>query len=98
MPIQRYETSPTALGNDWVYGTGADGDVTISGTVTLTSDKYYNNLTVPLGNVLLTNGYKVFVKNTASINGVVGIGTVTGNSNGVTNGTITSPGFYEWTP
>lgn len=98
MPIQRYETSPAALGNDWVYGTGADGDVTISGTVTLTSDKYYNNLTVPLGNVLLTNGYRVFVKNTASINGVVGIGTVTGNSNGVTNGTITSPGFYDWTP
>lgn len=78
-------------GNDWVYGTGSDGDVTISGTVTLTSDKYYNNLTVPLGNVLLTNGFRVFVKNTATINGVVGMGTVTGNSNGSTNGTITSP-------
>lgn len=78
------------VGNDAVYGTGIDGDVTITGTVTLTSDKYYNNLTVPLGNVLLTNGFRIFVKNTATINGVVGMGRVTGNSNGVTNGTIDS--------
>ena len=90
MAISRFEASVARTGNDWVYGDGSDGDVTISGTVTLTSDRYYNNLTVPLGNVLLTNGYRVFVKNTATINGVVGIGTVTGNSSGSTNGTITS--------
>jgi hypothetical protein len=28
------------------YGTGSDGDVTITTTVTLTSDKNYNNLTI----------------------------------------------------
>jgi hypothetical protein len=92
MPISRIEQSVARIGNDSVYGTGLDGDVTISGTVTLTKDMYYNNLTVPLGNVLLTDGFRVFVKNTATINGVVGIGTVTGNTNNVSNGTITSPG------
>ena len=79
-------------GNDQVYGNGADGDVTISGTVTLTSDKYYNSLTVPLGTFLYTAGFRVFVKTTAVINGVVGVCTLTGNSAGVSNGTITSPG------
>lgn len=90
--IEKYNSPAKVqrLGNDSVYGTGADGDATISGTLTLSRDMYYNNLTVPLGNIILTNGYKIFVKNTATINGVIGIGTVTGASNGVTNGTITS--------
>lgn len=91
--IDRYgQTRSQRKGNDWVYGTGADGAVTISGTVTLTKDMHYSSLTVPLGNVLLTNGYRVFVTGTATINGVVGIGTVTGNVNNSSNGTITSPG------
>lgn len=89
---------PQRTGNDWVYGTGSDGDVTISGTVRLTSDKYYNTLNVPLGNILYTNGYRVFVKDTATINGVVGIGDVSGNTNGVTNGTISGLESYPSTP
>lgn len=92
MAISRIETSVSRVNNDETYGNGSDGDVTISGTITLTSDKYYNNLTIPLGNVLITNGFRVFVKNTAIINGVIGIGSVSGNSNGSTNGTISSPG------
>jgi hypothetical protein len=90
MPISRIEPNVVSVGNDAVYGSGVDGNITISGTVTLTSDKYYNNLIVPLGNVLLTNGFRVFVKGTATINGVVGVGTVTGNVNNSTNGTTTS--------
>lgn len=90
MAVQRYESSTKATGNDWVYGTGSDGDVTISGTVTLTSDKHYKNLNVPVGNVLLTNGFRIFVQDTATINGVVGIGSVSGNTSGVSNGTIIS--------
>jgi hypothetical protein len=43
------------------FGTGADGDVTISGTVTLTADKFYRNLTVPSGAVLNPSGYRVYV-------------------------------------
>lgn len=93
-PVRMFETefssSVQRQGNDSIYGSGSDGDVTISGTVTLSRDMYYNNLTVPLGNVILTNGYKIFVKNLATINGVVGVGTVTGASNNSTNGTITS--------
>jgi hypothetical protein len=50
-------------------GDGSDGDVTISGTTTLSRDMYYNNLTVPVGNGIIPNGYKIFVKETATING-----------------------------
>jgi hypothetical protein len=92
MPISRIEPSASRTGNDAIYGTGMHGDVTISGTVTLTSDRYYNTLNVPLGNVLLTNGFRIFVKNTATINGVVGIGAVTGNTPRSTNGTLSSHG------
>jgi hypothetical protein len=96
--IDRYGAAKTQrIGNDSVYGTGIDGDVTISGTVTLTKDMYYNNLTVPLGNVLLTDGFRIFVKNIATINGVIGVGSVTGNTNNVSNGTITSPGSASTT-
>ena len=42
---------------DW-----SDGDVTISWTVTLTRDMYYNNLTVPASTTLLTDWYSVAVK------------------------------------
>ncbi len=53
------------------YGDGSDGDVTISGTVTLTSDMYYNNLTIPSGQTLDPNGYRVFVKGTMSGTGTI---------------------------
>lgn len=41
---------------------GSDGDVTISWTVTLTRDMYYNNLTVPASTTLLTDWYSIAVK------------------------------------
>ena len=65
-------------GNDTVYGNGSDEDVIIlSGTtVTITSDMYYNTLNVESGGVLLTNGYRLFVKDTLTINGHIGIGSV----------------------
>jgi hypothetical protein len=40
MAIQRIESSVVSEGNDAIYGNGADGDVVITGTVTLTSDRY----------------------------------------------------------
>jgi len=87
--IVRLGSTPTQrIGNDSVYGPGTDGTVSISGTITLTRDMYYDTLTIPLGNVLLTNGYRVFVKNTLTLNGIIGIGSVSGNSNGSSNGTI----------
>ncbi len=45
-------------------GDGSDGDVTISGTTTLTRHMYYNNLVIT--GTLITAGYMVFVKGTVS--------------------------------
>lgn len=52
------------------YGSGVDGDVTISGTTSLTRDMYYNNLAVT--GTLWTANYKVFVAGTLSGNGTIG--------------------------
>jgi len=49
---------------DSIYGSGMDGNVTISANTTLTRDMFYNNLTVNAGYTLDTAGYKVFVRNT----------------------------------
>lgn len=63
-------------GNDAVYGPGIDGDVTIASETTLTSDAYYNNLTITSSGFLNTNGFRVFVKNTLTIDsgGKIGVG------------------------
>ncbi len=53
------------------YGDGADGDVVISGNTTLTRDMCYRNLTVNPAVILATGGFKVFVLNVATINGVL---------------------------
>jgi hypothetical protein len=42
------------------FGTGFDGDVTISSGTTLTRDMYYKNLTITAGPIY-TNGWKIFV-------------------------------------
>lgn len=48
---------------DSIYGSGMDGNVTISTNTTLARDMYYNNLTINPGIVLNTAGYRVFVRN-----------------------------------
>lgn len=45
----------------FAFGSGSDGNVTISGTVTLTRDMYYNNLTFTGAGNLKTSGFRVFV-------------------------------------
>lgn len=46
------------------YGSGEDGNVTLSaGVTTLTNDVYYNNLTLTGSAELRANGYRIFVKN-----------------------------------
>jgi len=69
-------------GNDSLYGTGLDGNGYINSTVTLTSDMYYNNLEVTSNGILLTNGFKVFVKNTLTLNGHIGVGSVSSGTVG----------------
>jgi hypothetical protein len=79
---------PQRLGNDQSYGSGFDGNVVISTNTSLSRDMYYNNLTINSGIHLNTNGFKVFVKDTLTLNGTIGIrstdsastGTVSGNT------------------
>lgn len=68
-----YSTSVQRIGNDSVYGTGSDGTVVIASNTSLTRDMYYNNLTINSNSHLNTNGFKVFVKNTLTVNGSIGI-------------------------
>jgi hypothetical protein len=86
--LQRFNSPPIVqrIGNDSVYGTGSDGNVVISSNTVLFRDMYYNSLTVNLGANLDTNGFKVFVKNTFTLNGNV----VTNRS--YSSGTLASVG------
>lgn len=61
------------IGNDSLYGNGADGNVVIASNTTLARDMYYNNLTINANCHLNTNGYKVFVKGTLTLNGNIGV-------------------------
>lgn len=45
------------------YGDGSDGNVTVSGSVTLSRDMYYSNLTMVAGAALDCRGYRIFVAN-----------------------------------
>jgi hypothetical protein len=77
---------------DPVYGTGADGSVTLDGTTTIlgmipssnvysmTSDLYLHNLTINAGVRLAPNGYRIFVKNILTLNDNSTIGYTTGYS------------------
>ncbi len=75
-------------GNDQIYGNGIDGNITITTNTTILSDTYYNDLTVNAGVVLNTNGFRVFVKGTLTLNGFIGIGTAPAGVVGPASGTI----------
>lgn len=46
-----------------IFGDGSDGDLTVTGTTTLTSDVQYDNVTIDSGGVLNPAGYRVYIKN-----------------------------------
>lgn len=75
------------IGNDSVYGTGSDGTVVIASNTSLSRDMYYNNLTINSNSHLNTNGFKVFVKNTLTVNGSIGINAGVTVSNATLAGT-----------
>ena len=56
-----------------MFGNGEDGDVTITTDTSLTGDMYYSNLTINSGATLNPNGFRVFVKNTLTLTGDIGI-------------------------
>ena len=45
-----------------LFGSGSDGDVTITGTTTLTRDMFYDNLVVDSTGILNTASFRVFAK------------------------------------
>ena len=53
------------------FGDGSDGDINIIGTTILTRDMFYRNLTVPSGSNLLPSGYRLYVYDTLTLNGVI---------------------------
>lgn len=61
------------------FGDGSDGDVTISADTNLTSDKYYNDLTIDATKTLNPKGYRIFVKGTLTVNGTIALN---GNAGG----------------
>lgn len=88
-------------GSDWWFGNAADGNVTISGgTTTLTSNKYYNNLTIAADGILKPAGFGVFVKKLLSVasGGVIsadgndGSGATAGAQSGATGSTMAGIG------
>ncbi len=77
------------------YGSGNDGNVTLSVNNTLARDMYYNNLTINSGVTLNTGGFRVFVKRTLTLNGggcVIQNNGATGTSSGPFPGAIGGAG------
>jgi len=100
--LERYSSPAKVqrIGNDSVYGTGSDANVVIASNTSLSRDMYYNNLTINAGTMLNTNGFKVFVKETLTLNGNIGVGqadtantgTVSGQASVLTSTTISLGG------
>lgn len=90
-----YQGRPLGLG---FFGSGRDGDQTVKdGVTSLTSDKYYNNLTIEASGTLQTNNYRVVVRNRLQNDGLMEItsnvdggadGTKGTNTQGVYNATV----------
>lgn len=54
-----------------LFGDASDGDATIAVNTTLARDMFYDNLTVDVGVVLNTGGFRIFVNNTLALNGTI---------------------------
>lgn len=79
------------LSNIYYFGDGSDGNVTISTTVTLVRDMFYNNLTLTTGCVLKPASFRIFVSGILDIsNAPTGAIQMTGGTGG--NGGVTGAG------
>jgi hypothetical protein len=63
----------SSLASSGLFGDGSDGDLNVDGAtfLTLTADKYFNNLTLQPGATIQTNGFRIFVRGTLINNGVI---------------------------
>lgn len=80
------------IGNDSVYGSGVDGNVVITSNVSLSRDMHYNNLTINSGVHLNTNGFRVFVRGTLTLNGSIGVRNNVSVASGTVSGNVTTSG------
>jgi hypothetical protein len=69
------------------YGSGVDGDISITGPVTLTQDLNANNITWN-GGTLFTNNFRVFARGTVFMNTAGPLINVQGPTGGNSSGTI----------
>lgn len=75
----------STIQNNDIFGNGQDGSATINGgTTTLTQDMFYTTLHITSTGVLVTNGFRVFVNGTLTIDasGVIQWNGVTGGAGG----------------
>lgn len=81
------------------YGNGSDGNVTITGTTTLTRDMYYDTLTIASGGILETAMFKVFAKTLIEIKsgGLVRVNGRNGNAATGQAGAVTTGVLYTGT-
>jgi hypothetical protein len=85
----------SVISNNDLYGDGSDGDVTISVDTTLTSDMFYNSLTINTTKTLNPGGFRIFVKTTLTYQGTGKIsvaGGAGGAGSNATPGTSSSNG------
>jgi hypothetical protein len=87
--INNYYPSPAA------FGSGADGNVIISSNTSLTRDMHYDNLTINSGFTLNPSSWRIFVRNTLTINGAIAINGNSSANDSPTGGTaVGSPGAF----
>jgi hypothetical protein len=83
-------TSPAS--GVFLFGTGADGTVTLStGTTTLSRDMHYANLTLAGTAKIITNGFRLFVSNTLDIS-AAGSAAISHNGNTGNNASFAAGG------
>lgn len=96
--VARFDSNGTIGLDDYAFGDGSDGDITVnsgsfsSGPISsnsLTRDAYFNNLTIDNTYTLNPNGYRIFVKGTLTLTGTGKIArnglTGTAGGNGTSN-------------
>lgn len=86
-----------------LFGTGADGNVTIAGTVTLTRDMNYQNLTLSATANLRPAGFRIFVAgvldmSAAPANAIQTQAAAGNNAIGAAGGTFTNPQISPGSP
>lgn len=68
------------------FGLGSDGDVVITGSTTLTSDMFYNSLTITSTGALSTAGYRVFSQGKLLNEGNINVSAAEGRDGGIAHG------------